>query len=291
MTGQLLSLTVILPTYNERDNIPILIAGILHHVRTPVEVLVVDDNSPDGTWQVVQEIAAREARDCKEGEAKVHLLRRTTERGLTSAIWAGIRAATPQASTPPRTGEAQAGPSGASTEAVAWMDCDLSMPPEVIPALIEQLAAGADIAIGSRYVRGGSDRGHSLMARAFSVTINTFASLLLGWGVRDYTSGFVAARREVFDRLTLRGDYGEYCIDLLARARMMGLRVAEVPYACVARASGESKTGGAFVDYLRRGWKYVVTVLKLAALRARGGGSDRSASRGSESVQSVPRIR
>jgi dolichol-phosphate mannosyltransferase len=256
------SLTVILPTYNERDNIPILIAGILHHVRTPVEVLVVDDNSPDGTWQVVQEIAAREALDCKEGEAQVHLLHRTAERGLTSAIWAGIQAA--------------------STEAVAWMDCDLSMLPEVIPALIEQLAAGADIAIGSRYVRGGSDRGHSLMARAFSVTINTFASLLLGWGVRDYTSGFVAARREVFDRLTLRGDYGEYCIDLLARARMMGLRVAEVPYACVARASGESKTGGSFVDYLRRGWKYVVTVLKLAALRVRGG---------AESGQSVPSIR
>ena len=270
MTEQL-SLTVILPTYNERDNIPILIAGILHHVRTPVEVLVVDDNSPDGTWQVVQEIAAREALECKDGKAQVHLLHRTTERGLTSAIWAGIRAAT--------------------TEAVSWMDCDLAMPPDVIPALIEQLAAGADIAIGSRYVAGGSDRGHSLMARAFSVTINTFASLLLGWGVRDYTSGFVAARREVFDRLTLRGDYGEYCIDLLARARMMGLRVAEVPYACAARASGESKTGGTFVDYLRRGWKYVVTVLKLAALRARGGGSDRSASRGAESVQSVPRIR
>ena len=97
-----LSLTTILPTYNERDNIPILIEGILRAVRTPVQVLVVDDDSPDGTWQVVQEIAAQ--------EPHVRLIRRTDERGLTSAIWAGIRAA--------------------DTDAVSWMDCDLAMPPE-----------------------------------------------------------------------------------------------------------------------------------------------------------------
>ncbi len=244
-----LSLTVILPTYNERENIPILIEGILRHVQTPVTVLVVDDNSPDGTWQVVAEIAAREPR--------VRLLRRTTERGLTSAIWAGIRAA--------------------DTDAVSWMDCDLAMPPELIPHLLARLAAGADLAIGSRYVAGGSDPGHGLMARAFSVTINLFASLLLGWRVRDYTSGFVAARRSVFDpsagsgqgKIRLRGDYGEYCIDLLARAQRLGLRVDEVPYACGARFSGESKTGANITDYLRRGWKYVVTVLKLAVLRVR----------------------
>src|SRR5512139_2679293 len=166
-----LGLTVVLPTYNERHNIPILIDGILRHVTTPVQVLVVDDNSPDETWKVVQELAGAEPR--------VRLLRRTTERGLTSAIWAGIMAA--------------------DTDAVSWMDCDLAMPPEVIPQLLERLARGADIAVGSRYVRGGGDPGHSLTARAFSVTINTFASLLLGWGVRDYTSGFIAARRTIFD--------------------------------------------------------------------------------------------
>jgi len=215
---------------------------------------VVDDNSPDGTWKVVEEIASAEAR--------VRLLRRTTERGLTSAIWAGIQAA--------------------DTDAVSWMDCDLAMPPEVIPQLLERLAGGADIALGSRYVRGGSDPGHSLTARSFSVTINLFASLLLGWSVRDYTSGFIAARRRIFGlggsglsgsaghpELTLRGDYGEYCIDLLARAQMAGLRVQEVPYTCGARFSGESKTGSNPVDYFRRGWKYVVTILSLAGLRLR----------------------
>ena len=235
-SSPLLSLTVILPTYNERENIPILIAGILASIHTPVQVLVVDDNSPDGTWQVVREIAAQEPR--------VRLLHRTTERGLTSAIWAGIQAA--------------------DTGAVAWMDCDLAMPPETIPLLLNRLNAGADVAIGSRYVRGGKDVGHSVMARAFSVTINTFASLLLGWGVRDYTSGFVAARRSVFDKIRLQGDYGEYCIDLLGRAQRLGLRVQEVPYICGSRLHGESKTGADIGDYLRKGWKYVMTVLKLA---------------------------
>jgi dolichol-phosphate mannosyltransferase len=230
------SLTVILPTYNERENITPLIERILRAVQTPLQVLVVDDNSPDGTWQAVQTIAAREPR--------VQLLLRKNERGLTSAIQSGIRAA--------------------KTDAVSWMDCDLAMPPESIPMLLERLAGGADIALGSRYVPGGGDPGHGLMARAFSVMINLFAGLLLGRRVHDYTSGFVAARRTVFDRITLRGDYGEYCIDLLARAQRLGFRVEEVPYVCGARASGESKTGANVADYLRRGWKYVVTVVELA---------------------------
>jgi dolichol-phosphate mannosyltransferase len=240
-----LSLTTILPTYNERENIPILITGILAAARTPVQVLVVDDNSPDGTWQAVQEIAARDPR--------VRLLHRTTERGLTSAIWAGIQAA--------------------DTDAVSWMDCDLAMPPETIPLLLERLNAGADVVIGSRYAAGGKDIGHSVTARAFSVTINTFASILLGWSVRDYTSGFVAARRSVFDKIRLRGDYGEYCIDLLGRAQRLGYRVEEVPYVCGSRMHGESKTGANVRDYLRRGWKYVVTVVKLAMTRGNPGDS------------------
>lgn len=234
-----LDLTVILPTYNECENAPVLIADILRSVRDPVHILVVDDDSPDGTWQVVEQLAAADGR--------VRLLRRTAERGLTSAIWAGIRAA--------------------DTEAVSWMDVDLAMPAGVIPRLIERLEDGADIAVGSRYVPGGSDPGHSLMARTFSVVINRFAAALLRAGVHDYTSGFVAARRTVFDTLELRGDYGEYCIDLLARAAFAGLRIDEVPYTCGARFTGESKTGASLTDYIRRGVGYVRTVLRLATHR------------------------
>lgn len=228
------TVSVVLPTYNERDNIVPLIQAILLHTQHPTEVWVVDDDSPDGTWQVVQGMAAKDPR--------VHLLRRVDERGLTSAIAAGIAAS--------------------RGDVVVWMDCDFSMPPEVVPQLVAALEK-ADVAVGSRYVCGGRDVGHSPMARAFSRAINLFASLLLGWGVRDYTSGFIAARREVLERIPLRGDYGEYCIDLLYRAQRAGYRVVEIPYTCVERAGGESKTGANVLDYLRRGWKYVWTVLRL----------------------------
>lgn len=235
--------SVVLPTYDERENIGPLIDGILAHVQRPVEVVVVDDDSPDGTWQVVQAMAGEDSR--------VRLLRRQDERGLTSALMAGIRLA--------------------RGDVIAWMDCDLSMPPEVLPALLAATDE-VDLAVGSRYVRGGADVGHSLVGRLFSRTINLAASLLLGWEIKDYTSGFLAVRRSVFegpsetdlpDGITLRGDYGEYCIDLLTRARRLGFTVREVPYHCVPRLRGESKTATNPWGYVRRGWNYVLTVLRL----------------------------
>jgi dolichol-phosphate mannosyltransferase len=122
------------------------------------------------------------------------------------------------------------------------------------------------LAVGSRYVRGGADVGHSLVGRLFSRTINLAASLLLGWEIKDYTSGFLAVRRPIFDHITLRGDYGEYCIDLLARTRRLGFTVREVPYQCVPRQRGESKTATSAWGYIRRGWKYVVTIVRLRFL-------------------------
>jgi dolichol-phosphate mannosyltransferase len=240
-----LHVSVVLPTFNERDNIGPLIHALLRCLdRVPAEVIVVDDDSPDGTWQIVAEMA--------EQDARVRLLHRVGERGLTSAIVAGI--------------------AQARGELVVWMDCDFSMPPEVVPRLVAAVDQGYDLGVGSRYVRGGRDAGHSWLGRAFSRTINFYASLLLGWQVRDYTSGFIAARRQVFDLVTLRGDYGEYCIDLLYRARRHGLRIKEIPYECVPRERGESKTAVDLWGYLRRGRKYVATVLRLrfAPLPGRG---------------------
>ena len=226
--------SVVLPTYNERENIGELIERTLAAVQQPVEVIVVDDDSPDGTWQVVQAMA--------EQEPRIRLLRRMDERGLTSALMAGI-------------GLAQGG-------VVTWMDCDLSMPPEVLPALLAATGQ-ADVVAGSRYVSGGHDDGRSLTGQLFSRTINLAASLLLGWRIKDYTSGFLAVRRPVFDRIPLRGDYGEYCIDLLARAQRLGFTVREVPYHCAPRLRGESKTATSAAGYIKRGWKYVVTILRL----------------------------
>jgi dolichol-phosphate mannosyltransferase len=119
------------------------------------------------------------------------------------------------------------------------------------------------LAIGSRYVKGGRDVGHSFAGRAFSWTINFCTALLLGFAIRDYTSGFIAAKREVFDQITLRGDYGEYCIDLLHRARKKGFKIREIPYYFVPRKSGESKTATRMWGYFRRGIKYVILVLRL----------------------------
>jgi dolichol-phosphate mannosyltransferase len=237
--------SVILPTFNERDNILPLITSLLTHLSAaPVEIIVVDDNSPDGTGDLVADFAA--------GHDHVRLLKRIDERGLTSAIAAGIRAAR--------------GP------VVMWMDCDLSMPPAVAPALVAAIDQGADLAVGSRYVTGGRDAGHSLMAQAFSRAINLFAMLLLGRQVHDYTSGFIAARRSVFDRIALRGDYGEYCIDLLARSQRRGFSIREVPYTCTPRHAGESKTALNAWGYLRRGSKYVDTILRLWWSRLSGAG-------------------
>jgi glycosyltransferase involved in cell wall biosynthesis len=228
--------SVVLPTYDERDNIGVLIERILAHVHRSVEIVVVDDDSPDGTWQLVEAMA--------EEDARIRLLRRTDERGLTSALMAGIGLA--------------------RGDVIAWMDCDLSMPPEVLPSLLDATNE-VDIAVGSRYVRGGADVGHSLVGQLFSRTINLWASLLLGWDVKDYTSGFLAVRRPVFDQIDLRGDYGEYCIDLLARAQRLGYTIREIPYHCVPRLEGESKTATNALGYIRRGWKYVLTVLRLWA--------------------------
>ena len=231
-----MNITIVLPTFNERDNIiPLIQRGLAALDSYQVEMLVVDDDSPDGTWQVVAELAAQDPR--------VRLIRRTQERGLTSAIATGIAQAR-----------------GAW---VGWMDCDLSMPPEDLPRLAGALAAGADVALGSRYVRGGRDVGHAWVGRAFSRAINLAAAWLLDRRVTDYTSGFILARREVFERIPLQGDYGEYCIDLLYRALRAGFRVVEVPYACVPRETGESKTATNSLGYITRGWKYVVTIVRL----------------------------
>lgn len=234
----------VLPTYNERGNIGPLIEGILSHTITPHLVLVVDDNSPDGTGQVVEEMAARYNRP---ELTQVVLLQRVGEKGLTSAIQRGIDAAIQ---------EHQA-------TIVTWMDCDLSMPPEDVPRLVQAVLDGADMAIGSRWIAGGADVAHGYMARTLSWIINYSATLLISHQVHDYTSGFIAARAPLLQAIRLNGDYGEYCIDLLGRAVRAGYTLREVPYLCVPRTTGESKTGVNLWDYLVKGRKYVATIWRL----------------------------
>lgn len=231
-------ISIVLPTYNEAGNIELLIDRTLQalsHYPGGFEVVVVDDNSPDGTWRLVETKAT--------GDSRVRLIHRHNESGLTSAISRGIKEA--------------------RGRWVGWMDCDLSMPPEDWPKFAEALANGADMAVGSRYIPGGGDVAHPFMGRLFSRLINLFAGILLDETIKDYTSGFILGRKDVFNRIDLRGDYGEYCIDMLYRTKQAGYVVQELPYLCVPRTAGQSKTATNMLEYLTRGIHYVTTVLRL----------------------------
>jgi dolichol-phosphate mannosyltransferase len=233
-TAKLIS--IVLPTFNESQNIGPLISRTLQALSAHnCEIVVVDDNSPDGTWQIVEQISRNNSR--------VRLIRRIGEKGLTSAIRRGIR-------------EAQG-------DTIGWMDCDLSMPPELWPDLLESLQNGADIAVGSRYVPGGKDVAHSFAGKTFSQIINLFARLFLTPSIHDFTSGFILSRASIFKDITLQGDYGEYCIDFLYRAWRSGCKIAEKPYICLPREFGDSKTAVNVFGYFKTGWKYVRTVLSL----------------------------
>jgi dolichol-phosphate mannosyltransferase len=146
-----IDLSVILPTYNEKDNIELLIRAVLRYTPRRTEIIVVDDDSPDGTWRLVGRLAKK--------AKNIRLLRRTEERGLTSALRDGIRLS--------------------RGRVCVWMDCDLSMPPEKIPELLGKVQKGYDIAIGSRYLRGGgveiiSGGPDSLSAFLFSLLLNRY---------------------------------------------------------------------------------------------------------------------
>jgi len=227
-------ISVILPTYNERDNIGRLVERIFRSVKDSLQIIVVDDDSPDGTWKVVQEIAERDNR--------VRLLRRVGRRGLRSALVEGI--------------------SLAEGEIVVWMDCDFSMPPEIVPHLVREIGA-FDIVVGSRYVEGGKDARDSRFRVVTSRLFDRFGSLVLQSPVRDITSGFVAAKKELFDSISLSGQYGDYCIDFLYRAVRRGFKVKEIPYTNMPRWKGKTKTNPNIFKFLKYGWIYTLTVLKL----------------------------
>lgn len=189
-----MKVSIILPTYNEKDNVVAVIKDIEHHIKSPFEILVVDDNSPDGTAQ-----AAR-----KLNKSNVRIIKRTIEKGLVSAIQRGI--------------------DEAKGNIIVWMDCDLSHPPHLLPLLLKQIEQeGYDIVIASRYVKGGKDT-RPLLRRSYSIAINLFARLLLTYKITDYTTGFVAGRKEVFRDIRLKGNYGNIVFNFCMMPINMGLR-------------------------------------------------------------------
>lgn len=236
--------SVVMPTYKEAGHIQALIqetqAALQAASVGQYEIIVVDDDSPDLTWQIAADTSGINA-------SRLVVLRRTEGPGLTASLRDGIAAA--------------------RYDVVVWMDCDFSHPPDRIPQLLFMLDQGYDVVVNSRYaVGGGEDRGGK------GGTTQLFLSRLLNWGIRfmlkpsfsDYTSGFVAARRSVLQAHPLKGDYGEYFIDFIYSVLRGGrFRVCELPYVAPPRRSGESKTGTSLAQYVRRGRKYFWTVVRL----------------------------
>ncbi len=233
-----MDLSIILPTFNERENILPLIESIRREVREigQFEIIVVDDNSPDGTWKVVKKMEAQ--------IPHIRLIRRMNERGLATALQTGI--------------------SAAKGAVIVWMDCDFSHPPRLIPFLTEEIRY-FDVVVASRFVKGGRSE-YSLVRTLASLLISYFARLTLNPSVRDYTSGFVACRREVFEKVVLTGHHGEYFIGFVYRCLKAGFRIKEIPYICANRRSGESKTAPTLLSLLQQGYSYGMEILRLRFL-------------------------
>jgi dolichol-phosphate mannosyltransferase len=209
-------ITVVVPTYNERANLPHLAAAVrLGGYR----LLVVDDGSPDGTGDVAEALAANDS------EMSVH--HRPQKLGLGPAYADGFDLAL-----------------AAGAEVVVEMDADFSHNPVDIPRLVEAVEAGADLAIGSRYVPGGSTPDWPLRRRFLSRGGNTYARIMLGIPVRDATAGFRAFRADALRRLPYRqaeaSGYG-FQVEMAWRAHQLGLHIAEVPIVFRDRESGTSK--------------------------------------------------
>ena len=215
---------VTLPTYNEAENVSELVARLR---ALGVEVLVADDNSPDGTWRIVEEMATK--------DSGVHLLRRMERKGRG---YAGA--------------EAFARALSMSTARIVEMDADLSHRPEDLPALLAALEAGADIAIGSRFIAGGRDERPSAARRWLTRLTTAFARLLLGTRVRDCNSGyraFTAYSMTLIEPSTLTSAGPSIVHEVLLRAARRGLRIVEVPIRFVDRERGESQlTLGRLID-------------------------------------------
>lgn len=223
--------SIILPTFNEKDNIVKIIAEINKYAQNP-EIIVVDDDSPDLTWKIAQDLKLK----------NVKVIRRISNKGLAASIYEGIENAT--------------------GEAVIWMDCDLSHPPNLIPKLLASLVDN-DIAIASRYNHGGKDK-RKFRRFLTSYAFNLYAKIILGLKVKDTDSGFIAVKRHVFETVKVNPKgYGEYFIEFMYKCQRKGFKISEVPFIMEDRTTGNSKTGESIFSLLKMGFKYCNKVIKI----------------------------
>jgi dolichol-phosphate mannosyltransferase len=231
---------VVVPTYNERENLPLLVDGLMQH--QDVRVLVVDDQSPDGTGQVAEALAQR-------FPGRVEVMHRTSRRGFGRSCLDGMKRAV---QTP--------------VDLVCQMDADLSHDPADLPRLISA-SANADLVIGSRYVPEGRVVNWPIRRRLLSRFANAYIRVVTRVNARDCTSGYRCWRRDVLASLPVDHIFSDgysFLVEMLAGTEERGYRVTEVPITFVERRQGESKLSAAVL------LESVITPWRLAATRGRG---------------------
>jgi dolichol-phosphate mannosyltransferase len=231
---------VCLPTYNELENLEPMLRAL---GRKGVRVLVIDDSSPDGTGELADRLAVE--------LDYVDVLHREQKEGLGPAYLAGFQRALAD-----------------GADLILEMDCDFSHDPADVLRLIAAVEAGADLALGSRYVKGGAVRNWGMVRRIVSAGGSFYARVLLGARVRDLTGGFKCYRRAVLEAIDLGAIHSKgyaFQIETTYRALRAGFQVVEVPITFVDREAGGSKMSKAIVAEAI--WK--VPALRLAALRAK----------------------
>jgi len=225
---------VIIPTYNESENLEHLVRLVLA-LPLQSEVIVVDDDSPDGTGQIADRLAAEDRR--------VHVIHRPNKLGLGGAYIAGFRQAL-----------------SLGAECIVTMDADFSHHPRYIPSLVAR-SNGVQVVVGSRYVQGGGTRYCSLKRRLLSRGANGFARLMLGLKARDCTAGFRCYRRQALEAIDLDAIFSDgysFLMEMLYHCQHRGYRIAEVPIIFEDRRHGVSKISRQEI------FKAIYTVLRLA---------------------------
>lgn len=246
-----MKVTIVSPTYNEAENIPRLIHDVgAVLLGIDYELLIADDDSPDRTWAVAQELAAQNPR--------VRVVRRTTNRGLSPAVIEGFLSS--------------------SSEYVGVIDADLQHDPAILPRMIAALDSGAEIAVGSRYTEGGATGTWNAVRRFESWVATKLAQTFLGVQLTDPMSGYFILPRDDFNRIHKELGSGGFKILLEIIARLAPSRLEEIPYTFRSRVSGRSKLSSIVVlQYLGQLWRlssvsrYVsVRFIKFALVGASG---------------------
>lgn len=225
---------IITPTYNEIENLKPFVEGVLGSAPADVELLIVDDGSPDGTGQLADTLARNNPR--------MHVIHRARKLGLGTAYVAGFRWALER-----------------DYEACISMDADFSHDPKYLPSMLELLQS-SDVVIGSRYVPGGGTVNWGIGRKILSRGGSIYARTILGASIRDFTGGFNGIRRKVLEAIdlgSLRSDGYSFQIELKYRAFLRGFRITEFPIVFEDRKVGKSKMSTKIVlEALARIWTF-----------------------------------